>query len=381
MLRSVACVSLSAMLWLGSVCARQNIVPADTVTPGDAQNTQAMAFARQMGIGWNLGNTLEACGINGTSVRSYETAWGQPVTAKAVFDGIKAAGLRSVRIPVAWSNMIAADYTINPQLMNRVEEVAKYALDDELYVIINVHWDGGWIKTFPNKPDECMKKYKAIWTQISARFKGYSDHLIFESLNEEGSFDDLWNRWHGPQGQKKKAYDILNNINQEFTNLVRASGGNNTQRYLLIAGYATDIDRTTDPAFIMPQDPVSHSMISIHYYDPSTFTILQKDADWGKAAYTWGTPAEVAAVKADLMKMKRFADKGIPVVVGEFGCATKKDPASIARYTSTVCETAYSLGYVPMLWDTGGYYDRTICKFRDPLIGKAFARIAATPRP
>jgi len=142
-----------------------------------------------------------------------------------MFDGIKAAGFKSVRIPVAWSNLIAADHTINKDLMARVEEVARYALDNDLYVIINIHWDGGWIKKFSTDYDGTLAKYKAIWSQIAERFKDYSDHLIFESMNEEGCFDDLWNRYGAMPDQKQKAFEILNKVNQEFVNLVRGSGG------------------------------------------------------------------------------------------------------------------------------------------------------------
>ncbi|MBC8108074.1 MAG: glycoside hydrolase family 5 protein [Anaerolineae bacterium] len=342
-------------------------------------DSEAMAFSRKMGIGWNLGNTLEATGINGSSVREFETCWGNPVTTREMFDGIKAAGFKSVRIPVAWSNLIAADHTIDKDLMARVEAVAKYALDNDLYVIINIHWDGGWIKKFSTDYEGTLMKYKMIWRQIAERFKDHSDHLIFESMNEEGCFDDLWNRWGGEPAQKDKAFEILNNVNLEFVNLVRASG-NNAQRYLLIAGYATDIACTVDPAFKMPKDPVNRSMVSVHYYDPSTFTLLEKDADWGKAAHTWGTDADVAKVKADMLKVQqRFIDQGIPVVLGEFGCSSKKDPASTHQYLTTVCETAYSLGIVPMLWDIGEIYDRRTCKLKNPELGRVLARIAATP--
>ena len=191
---------------------------------------------------------------------------------------------------------------------------------------------------------------------------------------------EVWNRYGGMPNQKDKALGLLNTVNQEFVNLVRATGGNNARRYLLIAGYATDIACTVDPAFKMPQDSANHLMVSVHYYDPSVFTILEKDADWGKAVYTWGTPDDVAKVKADLLKVKtRFIDQGIPVVLGEFGCSGTKDPASIHKYLTTVCETAHSLGLVPMLWDTGGIYDRQTCKFKDQQLGEAFARIAGAP--
>jgi endoglucanase len=217
-----------------------------------------------------------------------------------------------------------------------------------------------------------MKKYKAVWTQISDHFKDYSDHLIFESLNEELSFHI----------QRERAYEIANNINQAFTDLVRQSGGNNAQRYLLIAGYETNIEKTTDGHFKMPHDPARHSMISVHYYDPPTFAILEHDANWGKAAKTWGTPQEIEHLNSEMAKMKKFTDQGIPVIFGEFGCPDRnKEPASIVKYLSTVCETAYSMGYVPVFWDAGNFYDRRACKFRDPKLGEAFTRIAATTQP
>ena len=358
--------------------------PNMTAKPMNAAESEAMLFSRKLGIGWNLGNTLEATGNpNLKSVSEYETSWGNPVTTKAVIHGIKASGFNFVRIPVAWSNLMGPDYTINQELMARVEEVAKYGLDDGMYVMINIHWDGGWFQKFSTDYDESMKKYKVVWNQISSRFKNYSDHLIFESLNEEGSFPDLWNRYTNNPNQKAKAYETLNSINQEFTNLVRASGGNNRQRYLLIAGYATDIGLTVDPAFKMPQDPVAHSMVSVHYYSPATFALLTEDADWGKVAYTWGTPEEVAAVRTDLLPLKeRFIDRGIPVILGEFGSAvTKKDPASVVKYLSTVGQTAYSLGLVPVLWDPGDHYNRRTLQWNNPQIGQAMAQIAARKQP
>jgi endoglucanase len=371
--------------WFACLCAVMLLLVAfsqSACAAAAARLSQAMAFSRQMGIGWNLGNTLEACGgIHGNSVRDYETAWGNPVTNKAMIDGIRASGFKTLRIPVAWSNMMGPDYAINPALMARVAQVAKYGLDDGMYVIIDIHWDGGWIHHFSTDYVGCIAKYKAVWSQIAGHFKGYSNHLIFESLNEEGSFDDLWNVYGGMPNQKDKAYQILNSINQSFTDLVRASGGNNGQRYLLIAGYGTDIGRTVDPDFKMPRDSVGHSMVSVHYYSPPSFAILEKDASWGKATYTWGTSADLEAVQRDMLPLKsRFLDQGIPVVVGEFGCPTNKDPASIVKYLSTVCQTAYSLGCVPVLWDAGGFYNRKTLRWNNPDVGEALAHVAATPR-
>ena len=329
--------------------------------------TGAQAAAR-MHIGWNLGNTLEACGswITGSSVENYETAWGNPVTTKEMIDGIAGAGFKSVRIPVAWSNMMAEDYTIDASLISRVKEVTGYVLDNDMYAIINIHWDGGWISKADEDHDGTLEKYKSVWKQVTAEFSDYSDKLIFESLNEEGVYENTWNRYSNV-GDKEKAFGLLNELNQTFVDLVRESGGNNAKRHLLIAGYATDVDLTCDPAFKMPADPQNRCAVSVHYYTPSTFAILTEDADWGKARSTWGSTKEINELNGYMDKLKTtFVDKGVPVIIGEFGTTTtNKEPESIRLYLRSVAQAAWDRGMCPMLWDNGEHYDRSTCKFRD----------------
>lgn len=339
------------------------------IQPSSAE-TEAIEFVKDMGVGWNLGNTLEACGgwINKSSIRNFETAWGNPVTEKEIFRKLKDSGIRTVRIPVAWSNLMGEDNRINPELMDRVETVVDSVLDEGMYAIVNLHWDGGWIKKFPTQNEECSKKYEAIWEQVSKRFRDKSNRLIFESMNEEGYFDDIWNRY-GPKNEeaKKKAYDLLNRINQDFVNIVRARGGNNNDRYLLIAGYATDIDLTCDPDYQLPSDPANHLIVSVHYYSPPNFAILETDASWGKAQSTWGTEEDKERLGADFKKLKkRFIDKGIPVILGEYGCTSRnKDKVSVNLYLRTVASTAVANGVCPLLWDAGGEFDRRNYRFRD----------------
>jgi endoglucanase len=339
-----------------------------------------------MGIGWNLGNTLEACDTTRTlsSVQEYETYWGNIVTTQKIIDGIKDAGFKSVRIPVAWSNLMASDYTINVNLLKRVKEVVDYCSNAGLYAIVNIHWDGGWFSNFATNHDESMKKYTSVWTQVSNYFKDYPNNLIFESLNEEGCWDTIWNRYSGTSGDAKtKAYNILNNMNQQFVNIVRASKGNNASRCLLIAGYATDIDLTCDSCFKMPQDTVNNKLIiSVHYYTPATFTILTEDASWGKSAYTWGTASEINTVKTDFQKMKsRFADKGIPVIVGEYGTVIEnKDLASVRLFLTTVCKSARDMGFCPVLWDSSIHYSRAKAEIKDTALAEFFLQYnPATP--
>jgi endoglucanase len=230
-----------------------------------------------------------------------------------------------------------------------------------------------------------MKKYTSIWTQIGNYFKDYSNNLIFESLNEEGCWDSIWNRYSGASGDAKtRAYNILNNINQKFVDIIRASGGNNTSRCLLIAGYATDIDLTCDSSFKMPKDTINNKLIiSVHYYTPSTFTILTADASWGKCATTWGTDAEKNQVKTDFNKMKnKFANNGVPVIIGEYGTVIEnKDPASVGLYISTVCQTAFDMGFCPIFWDNGEHYSRSQLKFKDSQLASIFIRYKVSTTP
>lgn len=346
---------------------------AETEVP-EMRDISTTELVQDMGIGINLGNTFESCGDwieqwGDGSVESYETAWGSPVITQEMIEGYAAEGFGVLRIPVAWSNLMAADYTISPEYLERVMQVTDWAMDAGMYVIVNIHYDGGWFADFSTQKDTCMQKYTRIWEQLSDAFQDYNDHLMLESLNEEGCWDDVWNRYSGDDSQKKEAYDLLLEINQTFVDTVRASGGNNAKRHLLIAGYATDIDLTCDELFRMPEDPENRMAVSVHYYAPAGFAILEEDADWGKARPQWGSPREQRELAYNLDKMtKAFSAKGIPVIIGEYGCPKKnKEEDSVRLYLSSVCREASARGFCPILWDvTDSHYDRTTCKMTDP---------------
>lgn len=321
-------------------------------------------LVHDMGIGINLGNTMEACGdwINGSSISDYEKSWGSPLVTKEMIEGMAKEGFGVLRIPVAWSNMMVQDgiYTINAELDQRVHQIVDWTIDSGMYAIINIHWDMGWVNKFPDNETESMKRFTTMWTQIADSFQDYSDYLMFECQNEELGWETLWNPWGGTEG-KAESYALCNKINQAFVDVVRTSGGNNPKRHLLISGYNTGIDRTCDSYFKMPNDPANRMAISVHYYSPAGFAILEEDADWGKATPTWGSNEEYASLRNDMEMMKtNFADQGIPVIIGEYGCPTKnKEPESVRRFLTSVCEEAYSRGFCPVLWSTpGGHYDR-----------------------
>ena len=336
-----------------------------------------MQITKDMGIGINLGNTFESCGDwiwewGDHTVKSYETAWGSPVIEKGMIEGIKKEGFDVMRLPVHWFNLMSDDYTISADYMDRVKQVVDWALDAKLYVILNIHHDEkDFFKNVPTNTKETLKNYKKIWTQIAETFKDYDDYLIFESLNEEACWGDVYNQWSGSDNGKKEVFDYTYQLNQAFVDVVRQSGGNNPERHLLLAGYCTDTDLTCDSMYQLPKDPANRFAVSIHYYNPSTFTILEEDADWGKAQSTWGTQAEIQDLNNKFDKMKAtFIDKGIPIIIGEYGATTKnKDMDSVRNFLYSVCKASYDRSMVPVLWDTpGGFYDRNNAKMSDSVL-------------
>ena len=377
--------------------------PVDDYTATGMREISTTDLVHEMGIGINLGNTMEACGDWIADVdrqwgdgvletEDYETAWGSPVVTRQMIQGMADEGFGVVRVPVAWSNMMTEEtYTISADYINRVREIADWIIEADMYCIINIHWDNGWVNTFPEDPDGCMNRYEVMWTQIAYAFKDYDDHLMFESQNEELGWDTIWNPWGGSLAQKEKSYDLCNRVNQKFVDVVRASGGNNPKRHLLISGYNTAIDRTCDPLFKMPDDPAGRMAVSVHYYTPPGFAILEdKDESWAKARSTWGTESDLKELNEQMDMVKEaYADKGIPVIIGEYGCPTKgKEPEAVRKYLSSVCEAAYTRGLCPILWATpqdkerpedslSGHYNRTTCRLADPELKKAFNEIIA----
>lgn len=346
------------------------------------EDLTALEATRLMGNGINLGNTLEACdnnvGIKTNTPLSYETHWGQPKTTQAMIDGMKAAGFDTIRIPVAWmtnaTHLYEGDYTIDADYMDRVEEVVRYARKAGMYVIINDHWDGGWYGMFGSESAEtralAMEAYKGMWQQIAERFRDYSDYLIFESANEElgGRFDENSPLYCSDSVvtylTDDERYTLTNEINQTFVDVVRATGGNNATRFLLIAGYSTDINQTCDDRFQMPKDTVdSKLMVSVHYYDPWSYC----GASSAVSATKWGKVSDYEYMDQQLAKMTKFTEAGYGVVIGEYGalpCSDGLKDNTLAYHTAFLdaC-TKYNL--TNCLWDCSGLYKRVSQTFAD----------------
>jgi endoglucanase len=319
----------------------------------------AVESAKAMTLGWNLGNTLEAIGG--------ETAWGNPAATQRLIDSVKAAGFTTIRIPCAWDNH--ADQTtgiIDAAWIARVKEVVDYCIKDSLYAIINIHWDNGWLENncTADKKDAVNAKQKTYWTQIANYFKNYDGHLLFAGANE-------------PSVADAAQMAVLMSYHQTFIDAVRATGGNNGSRVLLVQGPSTDIEKTNTLMNSLPADKIAnHLIIEVHYYSPWNFTGMTKNESWGSMFYFWGknnhsstntaynpTWGEESYLDSCFKLMKtKFADKGIPVIIGEFGAMkrTALTGADLALHSKSrdyyhnyIAHTAVSRGIIPVYWDNG----------------------------
>lgn len=366
------------------------VTPAETMPPMNADNADdtginsmtALEVSKIMGNGINLGNTLEAYNhqayLNGSDPTLAETVWGMPTTTREMIDGMKAAGFDTLRVPVAWTNGMnyeAGDYTIDERLMQRVETVVNYALDADMFVIVNDHWDGSWWGMFGSATEEtrekAMEMYKSMWRQIAGRFEDYSYKLIFESANEElgDRLNDKDVAADSGTLSKDKCFETANLINSEFVKLVRSTGGKNADRFLLIAGYNTDIANTTDDRFIMPEDTAENKLfVSVHYYTPWDYCGT-------KAVDSWGSPKQYDEMNDLLKKLTKFTDKGYGVIIGEYGVLTdgKSTPKPDTDiYFTNFLNNCDMYDLVPVLWDCNGLYRRREGKIADETIAKLF---------
>ncbi len=353
---------------LACACAAAEEAPAD-----------AIGMTRLMGNGINLGNTMEACnnGKSGGNTTDdpafYETMWGQPVTTPEMLKGMKAAGFDSIRIPVAWMTNAAhldrGDYTINAKYMDRVEEIVNYALDAGMIVIINDHWDGGWWGMFGSDTEAtrnlAMEAYTGMWKQIAERFGKYDWHVVFESGNEElgDRFDENSPLFCDDSVAHKltenERYLLNTRVNQAFVDTVRAAGENNADRFLLIAGYNTDIEHTSDSRFVMPRDTKEgRLLVSVHYYNPWSYC----GASSAKGATLWGTKKDFETMYSLLSRMKKFTSAGYGVVIGEYGALPGGDgvmKTNAPAYHEAFLNCCDALDLTSCLWDCSGFFIRT----------------------
>lgn len=293
-----------------------------------------------MKIGWNLGNTLDSYDTKGSD---NETGWGNPKTTKAMIDTVKEAGFNAVRIPVTWGEHLSSDHVIETAYLDRVQEVVDYAMDNDLYVILNVHHDDAiWLHPTYSEQAAVTETLTAIWKQLSERFADYDHHLVFEGMNEPRVIGSS-TEWSGGTSEER---DVINQLFQVFVDTVRASGGLNAERTLIVTSHAQSITKEAVSAVQIPDD--DHIAVSIHSYAPWDFCGTEDDRS------DWGSEADKQELESNFQYLEdTFISKGVPVLLDEFGAVNKNNTSIRANYYAYYVKSAKAHGITCFVWDNG----------------------------
>ena len=329
-------------------------------------NVSGMELTAAMKTGWNLGNTLDAIGTSGMAS---ETSWGQPLTTKAMIDGLAASGIKTIRIPVSWNNHVTdrQKYTIHPEWMARVKEIVDWAIANDMYVIINSHHDNyekpsamlrghGY---YPNSTNlvESQRYLYNIWGQIATAFNnGYDEHLIFETMNEPRLAGTSCEWWYDGDSKCMDAAKCLNQMNQTALDAIRSTGGNNAKRFVMCPALAASENSASKTSFKMPEDingQTGRLILSVHAYTPYSFAMESP----GDRHFTQGHKDELTGLFSRLKT--KFIDKGYPVVIGEYGATNKDNLEDRLAWFEYYVSNAYDNGIPCILWDNGVWQIRT----------------------
>ncbi len=372
------------------------ITPAtDTVVESDPIDTNmtSLEFTAQINAGWNLGNTMDATGTGLESERS----WGNPTTTPEMVQALKDGGFNAIRIPTTWEKHMDENYNIDPAWMARVKEIVDYAYERDMYIILNMHHEE-WCQPYPDKQDAIAAQLTAAWTQIAETFKGYDEHLIFEGMNEPRWKNTEW-EWNGGNDEGRA---VVNHLNKVFVDTVRATGGNNEHRFLMICPYAANCGESALSALEIPDDP--RVIVSVHAYIPYGFALATSGGTTRWMSDRPGCTAEIDTL-ADVLN-RLFISKGIAVIIGETGAMVRQMQVDNPEYTegSELPEKisvpnnefrAYWAEYffgkfsetgVPCFWwDNGAFYSgetfgllrREACEWDAPEVVDAIMRGAA----
>ena len=331
--------------------------PQNTEETKTAPKSNIQSVVNAMQPGWNLGNTLDATGVD-------ETTWGNPRVTQQLIKQIAKQGFKSIRIPITWDQHIGAapDYTIDPAYLNRVEEVVRWALDSNLYVMINMHHDSWlWVSSMEKNHDSVLARYKASWTQISNRFKSYPDKLIFESINEP-RFSE------GGTVDEAKMVQMVEELNVSFHQIVRQSGGHNDVRPLVLPTLFTS------PAQAR-MDELYQTITQLN--DPNLIATVHYYGFWPFSVNIAGYTTFEKDTKNDIIQMfdnvyNTFVAKGIPVIVGEYGLLGFDRNTGVIeqgeklKFFEFLSQYLESKQITSMLWDNGQHFNRTSFKWSDP---------------
>ena len=326
----------------------------------------AAEFVKHIKIGWNLGNSLDSQDPRylQDSVQKYEKMWGNPVTTKELIDKVKESGFNTVRIPVSWgAKMDNNTYKISDEWMNRVQQVVDYAIDDGMYVILNIHHDNGaadengrfitpsYPYFYPDSAHYQMseKFVTSVWSQVSERFEAYDNHLIFETMNEPRLVGHR-NEWWIDSGSAdcKDAMDCVNKLNAAALNTIRQAGGNNSKRFVMMPSYAANADASTLAGVVMPND--DHIIAEAHAYTPYNFALDKNGtADWSES----NGGNDIIQVFERLKGA--YLNKGIPVIIDEFGASNRNNEETRAAWAKFYVSKANSYGIACVLWDNNAF--------------------------
>lgn len=315
----------------------------DAETPAESLSMDDLLS--QMGIGWNLGNTLDA--------PEGETAWGQPVTTKEMIDKIHELGFNTIRIPTSWGLHTSGshDYIIDEEWFERVEEVVNYALDNDMFVILNSHHDNDYYYPSRRHEERTYEYIEKIWTQIAERFKDYDQHLIFQSMNEPRLTDTNYEWWIDYNDQDcLDALEIISNCNQKFVDVVRASGGRNADRFLLCGVYCGSGYYSLQEPYVLPTDTVSgRLLISVHAYTPYDLAMNGDRMD----IKSFDNAAKRSIDDVIDKNYEKFGKNGVGVIIDEMGITNKNNPDDRRAWAEYYVAKAKSRNQVCVWWDNG----------------------------
>ena len=334
-------------------------LPAEVSIP----DNDAMAFVRDMKVGWNLGNTFDATNCTWLSdPMEYESAWCGAKTTQALIKEIHNAGFNTIRIPVSWHNHVDGSYNIDGKWMDRVQEVVDWAYDDGMYVIINIHHDNEDAYEYPSndKMNQSKKYVTKIWAQIADRFADYDEHLIYESMNEprQVGTDHEW--WINDKNSAtaKECFDCVNQLNQAIVDTIRANGkGYNGSRYIMVPGYCANPEFELINDFVLPDDSKATAenriIVSVHAYTPYAFALDLSGTSEFDIAARKGT-GDISSFMKRLYE--KFVVKGIPVVIGEFGALEKNgNDEARKQFAAYYVAMARHYGLTTVWWDNNAH--------------------------
>ena len=304
------------------------------------RDISSVELVDEMGVGWNLGNTFDVTARD-------KTLWGNPAPTRATIDAVRAMGFGTLRIPITWGyhQSQIPPYAIEPAYIQQIKRVVDDGLQNGMHVIINVHHDNEWVVPRSSHAAETIARLTSLWTQVAEHFKVYNDSLIFEVLNEP-RLEGIPEEWTGgtPEGRS-----YLNDFNKAAVDAIRATGGNNSLRHIMIPTWAASSIPAAMNDLVIPNDD-SRIIISMHSYFPWPFA--------GEAKIAWGSDQDKADLRAELDKIRQhwLIDQQRPVILGEWGTIEDNPLQTRIAYAEFYVKEAKERGLLTVVWDDGGWF-------------------------